>query len=166
MAEEEVVEAAGPQARRGGVLPLVAVLLVTLGGGALAGQGLLGPGLGKALAERAAAAEEAGEHAEEGQTTLHLVDNLVVNPAGSGGSRFLITSLAIEAVTPEAAAQLAARDVEIRHAFTLVLGSRTVESLVDVAGRTALTEELLAAAAGVVGDGMVRRVLIPQFVIQ
>lgn len=164
MAEPEAVdEAATQENRRGGVLPLLAVLLLTLGGGAAAGSQLAGPRLGASLADRAAAAQE---HEEPSASSLHVVDNLVVNPAGSGGSRFLLTTVALEAASAEVAVTLAVRDVEIRHAFTLVLGSRTVDALTDVASRGALSQELLAAAEAIMGPGAVLRVLIPQFVVQ
>ncbi|HSW31144.1 MAG TPA: flagellar basal body-associated FliL family protein [Longimicrobiales bacterium] len=166
MAEAEVAHQPEAQgAKRGGVIPLVAVLLATLGVGAAAGQKLVGPRAGAVLAERGAAAEEAESH-EAPVSALHVVDNLVVNPAASGGSRFLLTTIALEGATPEAAALLATRDVELRHAFNLVLGSRTVESLADVAGRALLLEELMAAVTATVGEGVVSRVLLPQFVIQ
>jgi len=164
MAEPEaVVEPGNVQKRRGGILPLVAVLVVTIGGGAVAGSQGLGPRIGAALAERAAAETE---QAEPEAVAIHVVDNLVVNPAGSGGSRFLLTTVALQAAAPEDVARLAAKDVEIRHAFTLVLGTRTVEALTDVALREGLTRELLLATHAIMGPGVVVRVLIPQFVVQ
>ncbi len=164
MAESEPKEATeAPTPGRSGKVVVLAVLVATLGTGALAGQRLVGPGLGAALANRAPAA---GGHEGEVAQAMYVVDNLVVNPAGSGGSRFLLTSVAIEAATAEVAADLVLRDVEIRDAFTLVLGSRTVESLSDIAQRAALTRELRVAVEGLLGPGSVRRVLIPQFVIQ
>jgi flagellar FliL protein len=166
MAEAEpIAEAAPPEPKRkGGVLPLLAALVVTAGGGTFAGQALAGPKLGAVLAARAEKAAEAA--AQDAPTTLHVVDNLVVNPAGSGGSRFLLATVAVQLAEAEDQAAATARDMEIRDAFTLVLGACTVEQLTNVHAREALTQELFRAAERVLGSGTVRRVLIPQFVVQ
>jgi flagellar FliL protein len=145
------------------MLPLLGVLVLTLGGGIAVGTRLAGPRVGAVLAEKAIAA---AEEKAEASVTLHMVENLVVNPAQSGGSRFVLATIAIEVTSPEVAARLAARDVVIRDAFTLVLASRSVDTLTDIGQRTRLTLELLQAAEVVAGEGKVRRVLIPQFVIQ
>lgn len=167
MANEEGADPAVPDApqaeKSGGMVPLVVVLLLTLGGGIAAGTSLAGPRVGAALAEKAIAA---AEEKAEASVTLHMVENLVVNPAQSGGARFVLATIAIEVDSPEVAARLAARDAVIRDAFTVVLASRTVETLTDIGQRGALTQELTRAAEQVAGAGKVRRVLIPQFVIQ
>lgn len=150
-------------AGRGGAVALVGVLLLTLAGGAGAGASLLGPRVGASLAEGSIAA---AEEKAEAPAALHMVENLVVNPAASSGSRFLLASFAIEVTSAEVAARLEAQDVVIRDAFTLVLASRTVETLTDIQQRAALSQELVEAAEGVAGTGNVLRVLIPQFVIQ
>lgn len=165
---DEVLEETGDGAKRGGILPLVAVLVLTLGGGGLAGMKVVGPKLGPVLAERALEApkKKKGGHGGEAESTLHLVDNLVLNPAASGGQRFLLTSIALQVESPEDVAELAARDLEIRDAFIMVLGTKTVDQLTDVKYRPQLTRELREAVDALVGPGMVHRVLIPQFVIQ
>ena len=167
MADEEGVGPAGADAPHagtsGGMLPIIGVLVLTLGGGIAVGTSLAGPRVGAALAERAIAV---GTETAEASVTLHVVENLVVNPARSGGARIVLATIAIEVTSPEVAARLAAMDMVIRDAFTLVLASRSVEALTDIGQRTGLTHELLQAAELVAGEGMVRRVLIPQFVIQ
>lgn len=166
---EDVIDAA-PEPAWKKILPVVA-LLVALAGGAAAGAGLLGPSLGASMAESALAGPSkggghGGGHGKEPVSTIHLVDNLVLNPAGSGGARFLLTSIALEGGSEEGKAALAARDLEIRDAFILVLGSRTVEELSDVENRTRIIGELKTALDRLLGPGHVHRVLIPQFVIQ
>ena len=164
---DDVLTGDEPEAKGKGLLPMVAILIVTLAGGGFVGAKTLGPALGPALAARAEAAPKKGGHGGEAEVSpLHVVDNLVVNPASSGGSRFLLTSIALETTDPEAAAGLEARDLEIRDAFNMVLGTKTVEELTDITLRRSITAELMVAIEALVGPGVVHRILIPQFVIQ
>jgi flagellar FliL protein len=168
---EDVLDDFDDEPKRGGILPLLAVLIITVGGGGWVGAKTVGPKLGPALAERALEApkKKGGGHgggAAEGEGSLHVVDNLVLNPASSGGSRFLLTSIALQAASPEDATELSARDLEIRDAFIMVLGTKTVEELTDIRNRAQISQELMVAIEAVMGHGVVRRILIPQFVIQ
>ena len=165
---EDVLMEDGEPKKAPGWIPLVAVLVVTLAGGGFVGAKTLGPKLGPTLAARAEAAPKKSAHGGgEGEaSTMHLVDNLVVNPASSTGSRFLLTSIALETDSPEAAAELKLRDVEIRDAFNRVLGSLTVEQLSDMTQRRVIVDALLGAIERIAGPGVVSRILIPQFVIQ
>lgn len=172
MAENEIDEVPlgdETEGKRGGILPLVAILVVTLAGGGFMGVTTLGPKLGPALAARAEAApkKSKGGHGGEGEaTTMHVVDNLVVNPASSGGSRFLLTSIALLAPDADAAAEMKARDLEIRDAFIMVLGTLTVDELTNMELRPEIIRQLLAATRHLMGPEMVTRILLPQFVIQ
>lgn len=162
---EQVQEAEVEETKSRGTVSLVVVTILTVGVGAMVGMKTVGPRLGAALAERAVTAAEKKSESE-GDLQLHIVDNLVVNPAGSGGARFLLTSIALQAEDPAQVELLTARDVEIRDAFVMVLSAKSVDQLTDVSLRRQLNEELRRAAADVVGPGVVRRIFIPQFVIQ
>ncbi len=162
--EVDTVPEEGNEPGRRRLLPLIAVAIVTLGVGAAVGAKAVGPKLGTALASRAEARQS--EKKETAPVAMHVVDNLVVNPAASGGSRFLLTSIALQAAGPDQAAILKARDVEIRDAFVKLLSSQTVEQLTDMSQRSKLSKELMAAANRVVGAGTVTGIYIPQFVIQ
>ncbi|NJD17870.1 MAG: flagellar basal body-associated FliL family protein [Gemmatimonadetes bacterium] len=172
MANDEIQAAAPeavPEPPKKSPLLLAAVLVVTLAvGGALGLKGV-GPLLGPRLAEAslAPAQDKGGGHGgESGEVTVHVVDNLVLNPAGSGGARFLLTSIALDAGSPEGAAELALRDLEIRDAFILVLGTQSVDQLTALGNRALIIAELRAALDEILGPGLVTRVFIPQFVIQ
>ena len=150
------------------ILPVVVILLCLAAGGAVGAKGL-GHTVGTVLADRAAnggGGGHGGGHGGEAASALHVVDNLVVNPAGSGGGRFLLTSIALEAHSPDEVAGLEARDVELRDALLLVLAARTVDELSDISNRAAIASDLMTAVERVVGAHVVNRLFIPQFVIQ
>jgi len=174
MAEDDILEdLEETPSKKGGIVPMLAVLIATLGGGGFVGMNALAPKAGTMLADRASVVagggggdHEGGGGAGGGESALHVVDNLVVNPAASGGGRFLLTSIALQAASVEAIPVLEARDVEIRDAFIMVLGSKTVEELTNIQLRSVISQELLDAVSALVGHNMVHRIFIPQFVIQ
>ena len=183
MAEEGVPQEGDQEEppKKKGKLLLILGLVVGLGGGGAAGALFLAPMIGERLA--APEAEEAGadghgdegeagggggDHGEEAPTTgvVHLVDNLVVNPAQSNGTRFLLANVAFETTDSGLDEVITARDFEIRDGLLRVLGSRTVAELTDYGLRESIVAELQAAIEEVLGEGSVLRIYLPQYVIQ
>jgi len=122
-----------------------------------------------------AADEEGGEEAQGGESgkegaaagaPVYTLDNLVLNPAGSGGTRFLLLTIAFEVAKPETVDAMKARDAELRDLVLATVGNKTVEQLSDVAARDSLKGELKTAAAKLFTKRAVKRVYFPQFVIQ
>lgn len=165
---DEAGSAPGAAGKGRGMIVLAAVASLVVGGAA--GAFALGP----MLANRGHAQEPAAESGEgggghgggSGSTSVFAVENLVVNPAGTQGTRFLIASVAVEASDAAASAAMNARDPEIRDRLLSLLSGRTVEELSDLDGREALKEEIRAEIEQVVGRGRVVRVFIPQYVLQ
>lgn len=119
----------------------------------------------------AAGGEHAGKEGEAGgASTLHLIDNLVLNPAGSGGTRFLMVAAAVEFKDATLVDAFKARDAEVRDIVLRVMGAKTVDQLSDMAVRDSLRKELGDSLSGLVPKAQrkqgIRRVYFPQFVIQ
>lgn len=114
------------------------------------------------------AAGEGGGHGEKGAATasVYTLDNLVLNPAGSDGTRFLLLTISFQVKSAATVDQMKERDAELRDAVLVTVGNRTVEQLADVAVRDSLKGELKAAARKLFRKGVVKRVYFPQFVIQ
>lgn len=151
--------------------------------GVAAGLFAVGPMVAKksgfAVTDAHAAADSAGagdssdagdaDAREDGETSVnvHLIDNLVLNPAGSGGSRFLMLAAAIEFQDAALIDEIKSRDAEARDIILRVLGSKRVEQLAEMSLRDTLKAQL--------GDSLgtlfrkpkqIRRVYFPQFVLQ
>lgn len=150
-------------------------LLVGSAAGAVVAGPLLGRGeKGSAQAAEAAkpAADPAGDgeedHAEGGAPGgKYVVDDLVLNPAGTEGTRFLMATVALHLGSAADEEQLKARDEELRDVVLGVLGQKTVGELVQPdSARAALKRELRDSVAGLFPKGTVRRVYLPKFVIQ
>ncbi|HET8654000.1 MAG TPA: flagellar basal body-associated FliL family protein [Longimicrobiaceae bacterium] len=150
---------------------LLLAIVVTVGVLAGGGGGALyvGPLVAARLHPRVAQADAASDSAasaDAGPSIIHQVDNLVMNPAGSNGTRFLMLTVAFDVKDESVGAQMQARDAEIRDAVLGVLGTKSVEELADVSRRDTLKAQMLAAVAKLFPAGAVKRVYLPQFVIQ
>ena len=139
------------------VLPIGAGLLI----GAASGGFVAGPALAGRMAAREAADEASGR-----ARARHVIDNLVLNPAGSGGTRYLLVTVVFDVRDRGVADELIQRDAEVRDATLRVLGSKTVEQLADLGARDAIKQELRSTVGALLSKGAVRRVYFPQFVIQ
>lgn len=145
-------------------LIIVGALAGLVLGGAVGGF-VIAPRMGQAPAG-AEAADEHGPAEAQVAASVHQIENLVVNPASTNGARFLLVTAAIVVKDAAALEELAARDAEIRDRVVDLLGSRTVEELGDPTKREALKTDLAAAVGALFPEGVVKRVLLPQFVIQ
>jgi flagellar FliL protein len=157
--------------KRSGPSVLVLAVLGLIGAGAGAWFG--GPLVTPMIAEAAAGGGEGGGghgggHGGEGGEAAEgplLIDNLVLNPAGSGGTRLLVAAVSLDA-DADAQETLAARDAEARDLLLMILSSRTVDELSDISLRETLREDLRRALNALLGYDGVHRIFLPQFVIQ
>jgi flagellar FliL protein len=155
-------------------LPLIIAAGIVVGGAA--GALVLGPRIARArtapkdTTSAAKPADSTAAHGEHGVATpdapVHLIDNLVLNPAGSGGTRFLLASVGLQTTSAAANDIVNKREVEARDVVLSVLGAKHVEDLAEIANREKLKLELKAALDSLFGPGIVRKVYFPQFVIQ
>ena len=162
-------------------LPMIAMIVAGLAVGGGTGAVVVGPmvakKMGKVVAPHAdsTAAEGGGEAKAEGEkgkeggaaeSNVHLLENLVLNPAGSGGSRFLLFSVAIETSTAVAGTEMTAHDAELRDIILTALGGKTVDQLTDMSLRDGIKSEVQVAIVKRFGKGTVKRLYFPQFVVQ
>lgn len=177
-------------------IPLIAAIVVGLAVGAGTGAAVVGPIVIKKMgitapavvlpaaegAEHGADAEEGGgehgaakeesgggEHgakAEGAAVPVVTLENLVLNPASSGGQRYLLMSIAIEASDAKVVADLTARDAELKDLILTTLSKKTVEELSDVTAREPIKAELMASLKERFGKKSIKQLYFPQFVIQ
>jgi len=180
--------AAPPAAGAKASLPLVIAIVAGLAVGGASGAFVVGPALANGIAPASGtAAVHAGEAAGGGASghaasgggdaehggnaghapPMYALDDLVLNPAASNGSRLLLFAVAVELADSAAATRMKERDAQARDAVLDVLGAKTTEQLADLAGRDAMKQELLERISVVLDrKGAVRRLYFPQFVLQ
>lgn len=192
MSDQPAAATSNEEAPSGGAkakLPLIAAIVVGLAVGAGSGAVVVGPMVAKKLgfsapavaakpdsgaehgdAEAAKGEEGGGEHGAKGadaaKPPVLPLENLVLNPANSGGSRYLLMSITIESADDKAVKALEARDAELKDLILTTLSKKTVDELSDVSGREKIKAELIAAILERFGKGSVKQLYFPQFVIQ
>jgi flagellar FliL protein len=164
-----------PEAKKGGssklLLPIVVSVATLLGAGV--GVLVVAP---KLIASREAhAAESAAESETEGKGAeakkgekgpLFKIDNLIVNPAGSQGSRFLMISVAIETRDGKMDEELRRQEPRIRDVLIALLEKHSMESLGRPGIRDSLKEQIADTVSILAGSKERLHVFLPQFVIQ
>jgi flagellar FliL protein len=96
---------------------------------------------------------------------FYQLENVVVNPAGSEGLRFLMVTVALELRDAKALTRMGEQEVRVRDAVVAVLERQSLEMLTGPGARDSLRSRLMAAVAPL-ADGALLRVYLPQFVIQ
>lgn len=153
-------------------MPLFMVVAVGLLVGAGVGAFVAGPAIARKLHGPPAAAEKAdakGEHAKDSKEpgkVLRVVDNLVLNPAGTDGARYLMLTAAFEVKDAASDELLKSRDAEVRDVIIGRLALKTVEELTDMSKREALKTEVIGILTPLFPPGTLKHVFFPQFVIQ
>lgn len=159
-------------------LPLIILAAVGLVVGSLGGAFLAVPLFASKFGSKPAAEtpkdekghgdakEGKGEHGAEAQGAMYLIDNLVLNPAGTGGTRFLMVAVALELADAKHVESLKEHDAEARDHLISLFSKKTVDQLSDATQREGFRTEAIAAIAPLLPKGAVRKVFFPQFVIQ
>ncbi len=155
------------------------VMGLLVGGGAGRGGGDL-RGRAEPRPKAAVAADSAGEQGEadgeagakgehegkEGASKLIKLENIIVNPAGSQGSRFLMASVVLAVGTSELETDLQAREVELRDKVTSVLEVMNMAQLTAPGARDTVKARVSTMVTEMVGGKPRFQVYLPQFVIQ
>lgn len=159
-----------PGAGKKNVLPLIMVGVV---GGVLIG-GPTGAIIGAPMVVKnvtgqspAHGGKPAEEEEEEGHgASIYVMDDIVLNPAGTDGQRFLIARVGLQGSGEAFVEDMTARDAEVRDVVVRLLSARSVVDLADAGRREAIKKELQGALAARFPKAGIRAVLFPQFVIQ
>ena len=121
---------APPPAGSKRLLVTAALIVGGLALGGASGIFAAGPMIAK-LSGKPDTTEARPEKSEHGATppastesTVHLVDNLVMNPAGSGGARFLLVTVGLQMKNSSATEDVKTRDTEVRDAILRILGKQ------------------------------------------
>jgi flagellar FliL protein len=170
---ETPAEAPPPKSKNTLMIALIAGGLIA---GAAAGAFAVGPVFAKKAVAAASvegkgdAKEKEGEKKAEGKegadVAVHMLDNLVLNPAGSGGTRFLLASVGVRLTGAPAEDEMKKREIEVRDVVLRVLGLRSVEELAEVSNRDAIKKQLVVTIDSVFGKKVVTGIYFSQFVIQ
>lgn len=172
--QEEQLTAAPSQ---GSKLPLIVGIaggvVISIVGGAFLGALVVGPRISPKVSPMlpapvayTASVAQASHPASSRPAHLYVIENLVLNPSGSNGSRFLLLSVAIAASNESTLSLLKSRDPEIRDRILGLLGSKSVDEVWEASRREELRQEVLATLKPLFPYESIHAVYFPQFVIQ
>ncbi len=97
---------------------------------------------------------------------VFIVKDLIVNPAGTNGLRFLLTTIGLEVSSAQTEKECEKRNVEIHDAIINILTSKTLPQLDEVDSRDSLKAEIREALNRDLTTGSVLHVYFSKFIIQ
>jgi flagellar protein FliL len=109
--------------------------------------------------------EKKGEGAES-TTQIVVIKDVIVNPAGTNGSRLLVTTVGLEVPTVEAKTELEQKEVQTRDVLVTILTGKRLEELTAPEQRDALREEISQRVNKLLSNGKLKNVYISKFIIQ
>ena len=195
-AKDEKKDSKKAKPKSGLKMNLIVILvsqLVLAGGGFLMVSQFIkpDPAFNQALEDeasrKASAAEDsaAAAHAEHTQKQIYLIEDVIVNPAGTRGSRYLSVSIGVEMNAPEhaeagggeggghgggaAEAEVNPLDVkkpQLRDALINILSSKTIPELTTMEEKEKIRQEILTKFTEVLEPQPVYQIYFVDFVLQ
>ena len=117
-------------------------------------------------AESEAAAQEAEGHGGAETAEYYTIESIIVNPAGTAGTRYLSCSVSFELPSKEDEKAFEAKSVQIKDILITILSSKTVEELADVKKRNSMRRQILAVVNKFVEPSKATAVYLTDFVLQ
>jgi len=105
-------------------------------------------------------------HGGEGEALVYAIKDIVVNPAGTGGSRFLSVSFGFELNSAGQEAEFAAKEPAVRDALITILSSKTVAQLTDAKQKEIVRYQIRKRVSQLVGADELIGVYFTDFVLQ
>ncbi|MCK5126316.1 MAG: flagellar basal body-associated FliL family protein [candidate division Zixibacteria bacterium] len=107
-----------------------------------------------------------GGEEEAGDANMILINNIVVNPAGTGGTRFLATSIGFELKTGKASSKFREKNIVVRDALITILSSQSIPELSDFKQRQRLRKLIKLRVQKLLKTDDVEAVYFTEFVLQ
>jgi len=97
---------------------------------------------------------------------IFMMDNIIVNPAGTGGTRFLSASIGFELESARAGDIMSAREAVVRDALITILSSQSIPELTDFKQRERLRKLIKLRVAKLLKTEDIGAVYFTEFVLQ
>ncbi|NQS98112.1 MAG: flagellar basal body-associated FliL family protein [candidate division Zixibacteria bacterium] len=106
------------------------------------------------------------EKLEKGQGELFEFADIIVNPAGTAGRRYLVVSMTFETSNKKVLVELAEKGPILRDALITFLASKTFDYVADVANLENLRSEMLNILNQYLQKGRVVRIYFTGYILQ
>jgi len=113
-------------------------------------------------------AEEHGDASEAGTGggEIFMVEELLVNPTGTSGTRYLSASLGLEVSNHEVTLRLEEKKLQIRDLLNSILSSRTVDELTTATERERMRLEITERLNKLIAPDKLTAVYFVDYVLQ
>ena len=120
----------------------------------------------KSKEEKKEKKEKKDSHGESAKSLVYNIDDIVINPAGTGGTRFLSASFAFELESEETVADFEAREAIVRDALITILSSKTIAQLTDVKQKEITRYQIKKRISDILNTEELAGVFYTDFVLQ
>jgi flagellar FliL protein len=103
---------------------------------------------------------------EAGDENFFKVEGIIVNPAATGGSRYLSTTIGFELEDPGSMEAFKSREIKIRDALISILSSKTVAELSNAESREMIRRQILKYINQICQPSKADAVYFVDFVLQ
>ncbi|NMC44022.1 MAG: flagellar basal body-associated FliL family protein, partial [candidate division Zixibacteria bacterium] len=97
---------------------------------------------------------------------IYMINEIIVNPAGTGGTRYLSASVGFELGDAKAGDRFSEREAVIRDALITILSSQSIAELTDFRQRELLRKLIKQRAEKLMQTGDIAAVYFTEFVLQ
>jgi flagellar FliL protein len=111
---------------------------------------------------------EGGKEGEGGATETNYfnIESIVVNPAGTGGTRYLSCGISFEMATAEDVKVFESKAAQVKDILITILSSKTVDELADIRQRNQMRRQILAIVNRFLAPTQAKAVYLTDFVLQ
>jgi flagellar FliL protein len=156
------------------LMGLLLVLVLGMGGGMFMIWTKLSAASPKAVVPETGAEVISDKAKPEDIGAVVSIDTFIVNLADPGGNRYLRITMDLElagkpadkSAGKTAGDELSKRMPQIRDAVLMILSTKRYADISTTEGKTALREEILNAANGLLSSSQISRIYFKEFVIQ
>lgn len=110
--------------------------------------------------------KSSGGHGDEAASSFYAVKDIVVNPAGTGGTRFLSVSFAFQVDSPELSAALESKETIVRDVLITILSAKTIAQLTDPKQKEIIRYQIKKRISEILGSEDLMAVYYTDFVLQ
>ncbi len=110
--------------------------------------------------------EVSEESAVPEQSQVLVIKDIIVNPAGTNGTRFLLTTVGLEIPTAELKVELEAKEVQTRDILNTILTSKGLDELTAPQFKEQLRKEILEKLNSTLTKGKIKNIYFSKFIIQ
>ncbi len=110
--------------------------------------------------------EERGKTGGSKSKYTTVLNKVIVNVAGTMGTRFLVVSMTLVSKDPELDAQFKENEPELRHVAITSLSSKAISDIEKPGAKNVIRSELTSLFNAVLGNGVVQEIYFTDFAIQ